>query len=318
MITPEERVERIRNRKAKAALNKLNALPGMGGLKSQIEQMVQFAKVSKLREEMGLKTESHTLHMVFTGNPGTGKTTAARLIGEAFVYTGLLKTTKDEIPFIEVHQSDITEALVGASEKKISAKFDAARGGVLFIDEAYSFLGKSEHKSDEKVVAVIVQKMEDMRDGVMVIAAGYPKEMEDFLNFNPGLRSRFPNKIHFPDYAVADLMAIAEVMCADREYEMAPEFTEKLSQRLNQERALPGFGNARTVRNIIEQSIRRQSLRVSALVRPDRDALVTLLGDDVALMSVQQPFVSEKDRLLDSIGKAKKRLFELEMEEMLS
>ncbi|WP_029516964.1 AAA family ATPase [Paenibacillus polymyxa] len=316
-LTPEERAERIRNRKAKAALNRLNALPGMTGLKEQINQMVQFAKVSKLRERMGLKTESHSNHMVFTGNPGTGKTTAARLIGEAFVHMGLLKTTKNEIPFVEVHQSDITESLVGGSEKKISAKFDAAQGGVLFIDEAYSFLGKSEHNTDSKVMTVIVQKMEDMRDEIMVIAAGYPKEMEDFLNFNPGLRSRFSNKIHFPDYAVADLVAIAEVMCAEREYEISPDYRERLSQRLDQERMLPGFGNARTVRNIVEQSIRRQSLRVSVLARPDRDELVTLLGDDVSLLSVQ-PVVSEKEQLLESISKAKKRLFEIEVEELLS
>lgn len=307
---------RVQQKKANQALRRLYSLPGMDSIKTQVEQMVKFAKISKLREEQGLKTSTHTYHMVFTGNPGTGKTTAARLIGKAFAAMGLLKTDQEEIPFVEIHHADVAHPHVGESEIRIKEKFETARGGVLFIDEAYSFLGKSDHRTDDKVIALIVQKMEDMREELIVIAAGYPNEMEDFLNSNPGLRSRFSNTISFPDYKVEDLLKIAQFIVDEQEYEMDSGFKVRLSERLGDERLRSGFGNGRTVRNIIEKSIQRQSVRVSKLEGPIREDLVSLIADDIEILSYDRQ--SEKEKLFQMIEVMKERISEIEFSEMLS
>nr|WP_285891207.1 AAA family ATPase [Paenibacillus pasadenensis] len=221
--------------------------------------------------------------MVFTGNPGTGKTTAARLIGEVFTSMGLLKSPKKDgvSPFVEIHQADIAHPHVGESEKIMLKKFQLARGGVLFIDEAYSFMGKASHNTDGKLVAIIVQQMEDMRDEIIVIAAGYPKDMNKFLDFNPGLRSRFNTTIHFPDYSVQDMLHVAAHMCKEREYQMTAEFGQALGMRLAYEMGEKGFGNARTVRNIMEAAIKRQSSRVAKLPQIRRTDLFNLTGPDM-------------------------------------
>nr|WP_242066134.1 AAA family ATPase [Brevibacillus laterosporus] len=254
--------------------------------------------------------------MIFLGNPGTGKTTAARLIGEAFAHMGLLNTEKEIIPFVEIHHVDITSELVGVAEKRVREKFEEARGGVLFIDEAYTFIGTDSHKSSEKVVAVIVQMMEDMRDEVMVIAAGYPKEMEGFMNSNPGLRSRFPNKVYFQDYSIPDLLKIADFICEERDYRMSPEFTNQLSLHLLKEINQPGFGNARSVRNIVEKSIKRQAIRLSEMEDPQVNDLMFLTDQDLEEPTVANE-VSEKEELLHQLKLIHERLEELELLEML-
>jgi len=288
----------------------------MSSVKSQVEQMTQFARISKLRERNGLKAEPHSNHMVFTGNPGTGKTTAARLIGQAFAALGLLKAYADNPPFVEVHHADVESEFVGLAEKNIKEKFQEAKGGVLFIDEAYTFLGTSAHKSSEKVVGAIVQMLEDMGDSVVVIVAGYPEEMEEFLDYNPGLRSRFSNVIHFPDYDTKDLIRIAEYMCSKRDYEMTNEFRERLSQQLKQEKLHPNFGNARTVRNLIEQAIKRQSVRVSCLSNPRRRDLILLTGEDIQLEKKNTP--NEKMVLTKTLQRIQDRLQEIEFENLLT
>lgn len=260
----------------------------MKGIKDQVEQMIQLSKVNKKREEHGLKCKSQSLHMVFTGNPGTGKTTAARLIGEAFIAMGLLRCDMNQIPFIEMTHDDIESPHPGVAEKKVAEKFKEAQGGVLFMDEAYAFLGHSHHQSNEKVMAVIIQKMEDFRDEVLVIAAGYPDEMEDFLNYNPGLRSRFSNIIHFPDYETADMVEIAQFICKEQDYAMTEGYERKLAERLEKERKLHGFGNARTIRNIIEQSIRKHSVRVSKMDIVNKNILITLTGEDLDI-TIRKP-----------------------------
>lgn len=270
------------NEKSQRILDELEAMPGMLHVRSQVERIIQLKRISELRKRNGLKAESCSNHMVFTGNPGTGKTTAARMIGRAFASMGLLKQRSniEESPFVEIHHADVESELVGRAEKNIAAKFKEAEGGVIFIDEAYSFLGRAEHRSSEKTIAVMVQMMEDMRDRVMVIVAGYPKEMEEFVNYNPGLRSRFSNTVHFPDYGVSDLLRIAAHICSERDYKMTEEYKQKLSVRLSQEIALPGFGNARTVRNLVEYSIKVQAVRLSNIASPARRDLVLLTKAD--------------------------------------
>lgn len=304
------------NLKAKKVLDQLGALPGMANIKSQVEQMTQFARISKLREQNGLKAELHSNHMVFTGNPGTGKTTAARLIGQAFAALGLLKSNTDNPPFVEVHNADITSQYVGMGEQNIKQKFQEANGGVLFIDEAYTLLGASEAKTSEKIVGAIVQMLEDMRDNVIVIVAGYPKEMEEFLGYNPGLRSRFSNTIHFPDYEVKDLLSIADYLCNARDYSMTAEFRRQLGQQLKHEKLRPNFGNARTVRNLIEQAIKRQSVRVSRIANPNRRDLVLLKGEDAQFVKTEAP--NEKLALTQAIQKIQDRLQEIEFENLLT
>jgi stage V sporulation protein K len=304
-----------------SALEKLGRLPGMFEVKKQVEQIIQFNRVSKLRERHGLRNDQQSMHLVFTGNPGTGKTTAARLIGEAFASMGLLKSDEKReghVPFVEIHQADITSKFVGDSEKNIVNKFKKARGGVIFIDEAYSFIGgDSKHKTDEKIVATIVQLMEDLRDEVMVIAAGYAKEMDEFLDSNPGLRSRFSNTVDFPNYSVPDMMAIAQSMFGEREYVANKEYLSKLADRLHIEKDKKGFGNARTVRNIVEQSIRIQSVRLSRMSNPSREDLLTVTVLDIEMPSVAKR-VGEKEALQKAMAEIQGRLLEIELREIVA
>ncbi len=304
------------NFKAKKALDQLGAMPGMSSVKDQIEQMTSFARVSKLRERNGLKAEPHSNHMVFTGNPGTGKSTAARLIGQAFAALGLLKSNRDTPPFVEVHHADFVSRYVGDEEKAIVKKFQEAKGGVLFIDEAYTLLGTSEAKTSEKTVGAIVQMLEDMRDELVVIVAGYPKEMEELLDCNPGLRSRFSNVIHFPDYDTKDLVKIAEFMCSERDYSMTAEFRQGLGHQLRQEKLQPNFGNARTVRNRIEQAIKKQSVRVGHMSNPVRRDLVLLTGDDIQVEIKEIP--NEKIVLTQTLQRIQDRLQEIEFDDLLA
>ncbi|MFB6473319.1 AAA family ATPase [Paenibacillus glucanolyticus] len=305
------------NEKAKDALNRLSSLPGMHAIKEQVDEMVHYSRIAALRKNNNLKSSAQSNHMIFTGNPGTGKTTAARLIGEAFAEIGLLKRdSNNDIPFVEVHHSMITHPHVGEAEKRMVAKFEEARGGVLFIDEAYAFVGKSDARTSEKVVATMVQYIEDMRDQIVVIAAGYPKNMAEFLSLNPGLASRFPTIIHFPDYDISDLVAIAQQMLLEQEYLGTSEFYEALASVMWIEKSKANFGNARIVRNHIERSVRRQAMRVARLPQPSRKDLATLTGEDL-VYSPQGVQNSEIEALHKIIREAQARLFALDLKGLI-
>ncbi|WFR64176.1 AAA family ATPase [Paenibacillus amylolyticus] len=303
------------NEKAKDALNRLTSLPGMHAIKEQVDEMVHFSRIAALRKKHRLKTSTQTNHMIFTGNPGTGKTTAARLIGEAFAEIGLLKRAdKKEIPFVEIHQSMIAAPHVGEAERALVAKFNEARGGVLFIDEAYAFTPSKEtsHRQADTVLATMVQCIEDMRDEVVVIAAGYPEDMAKFIKANPGLASRFPTTIHFPDYPVPELVQIGFQMCIDQEYQPDNAYLDALASVLWIEKGKPNFGNARTVRNQVERSIRRQSMRVSQMQNPTRKDLATLTAVDL-VHSVEGVKGTEVDVLHRTIKEAQARIFVLDL-----
>ncbi|WFR65442.1 AAA family ATPase [Paenibacillus amylolyticus] len=194
------------------------------------------------------------------------------------------------------------------------AKFKAARGGVLFIDEAYAFTPseKSSHNQGDTVIAAMVQCIEDMRDEVVVIAAGYPEDMAKFIKANPGLASRFPTTIHFPDYPVPELVQIGFQMCIDQEYQPDKDYLDALASVLWIEKGKPNFGNARTVRNQIERSIRKQSMRVSQLQNPTRKDLATLTATDL-IHSMGGVKATEVDVLHRIIKEAQARIFALDL-----
>lgn len=298
-------------------MDRLAAMPGMLQVKDQVEQMVQYRRVAELRKQSRLKTRPQSNHMIFTGNPGTGKTTAARLIGEAFAEIGLLKRQSADIPFVEISQGTITDGIVGASEKKLAGKFKEAKGGVLFIDEAYAFIGKADHRHDEKVIASMVQLIEDMREDIVVIAAGYPRNTAEFLAFNPGLSSRFPTTIHFPDYSVPDLIRIAQQMLTDQEYSADRDYLDALAAVLWIEKSKPNFGNARTVRNHVERSIRKQAIRVSGLPQPSRKELASLAAADLVHAPLELEAL-EKAALQKIINDAHVRLWALDLRSILN
>jgi stage V sporulation protein K len=288
------------------AIQELDALDGMENVKEKIKETLALATTFKARERFSLKNTSHALHMVFTGNAGTGKTTVARIVGKLFVGAGLLKKgnfeptrssrggmmsmddsprskPKGEIPFVECSNADVSSAFWGEDEKNMKNKFFEANGGVLFMDEAYSMISRSGHRSGEKVMAVMVQEMENRRENVCVICAGYPNEMEEFMQYNTGLASRFATVINFENYDVPALLKIADTMTKDRDYVMSDEYKTALATRLDKERLHPHFGNARTVRNIIEESIRIHAKRVYDKYgsSPSREALITLTDKDI-------------------------------------
>lgn len=259
-------------------LKKLNSMTGMEDVKQAINEIVSFAVISKKRQRMGLAAEPQNYHMVLKGNPGTGKTTVARMIGEIFSELGILQGSAT--PFVELTNGDLSHPHVGVAEKNVKKKIGEAMGGVLFIDEAYAMVGYSGHNSDTKIVSELVKGMEDYAGQFIAIFAGYEEDMQEFLDFNTGLRSRIPFSINFPDYGQEELVEIARTFVSDKMYIIDETFEHGLSLILDLEKEVPHFGNARTVRNIIEKAIRNQAIR---LFKDERD----LTKEELMVLTVE-------------------------------
>ncbi|MGN0165753.1 MAG: AAA family ATPase [Lachnospiraceae bacterium] len=261
-------------------LSELNSYVGLNSVKREVESLVNLIKVQRMREQMGLKSTDISKHMVFMGNPGTGKTTVARILSKIYQGLGVL----DNDNYVEVDRSGLVCGYVGQTAIKTQEVVDEAMGGILFIDEAYSLtVAKGENDFGQEAVDTLLKAMEDHRDELVVIVAGYEKPMEEFLNSNPGLRSRFNKYLYFEDYTPEELVQITENMCKGKQYELSAEakkealnfFEKKIAS--NQE----NFANAREARNYLEAAITRHATRVVKLKNPDRQALITLEKEDL-------------------------------------
>lgn len=261
-------------------MDKLNDLVGLDDVKCEVAAMISLVKIQKLREERGMKQIPMSYHMVFTGNPGTGKTTIARLLSEIYRELGVLSKGS----FGETDRSGLVAGYLGQTALKVQEKVKAALGGILFIDEAYS-LASSDHPSDygREAIDTLVKAMEDNRDDLIVIVAGYTEPMKRFINSNPGLRSRFNKYLVFPDYQPEELTEIFIRMCSSNGYKLSDNALVTISERFRKmyENRDETFGNGRDVRNIFERAVTRQALRLSGISSPANDEILTFEVSDV-------------------------------------
>ncbi|GHU67053.1 hypothetical protein FACS189413_01140 [Bacteroidia bacterium] len=260
---------------------KLKSLIGLDSVKEEIETLTNFIKIQQTREAKGLKTSSVSYHCVFTGNPGTGKTTVARIVADIYKSLGIL--AKGHL--VETDRSGLVAEYVGQTAVKTNKIIDTALDGVLFIDEAYSLISKSENDYGKEAIATLLKRMEDNRDRLVVILAGYSKEMQDFIDSNPGLQSRFNRYIEFPDYSAEELYQIFEKHAKEFDYQISKDaeiplkeyFTNKVANKDK------NFGNARFVRNLFEKTIERQANRLSKEVDLTDEKLSEICTIDIPM-----------------------------------
>lgn len=261
------------------ALQDLDALVGLEPVKKLVRELQAFVQVQQLRRQEGLLTEPLVLHMVFMGNPGTGKTTVARILGKIFREMGVLRKGH----LVEVERADLVGEYIGHTAQKTREQIKKALDGILFIDEAYSLARGGEKDFGKESIDCLVKAMEDHKDNLILILAGYQREMAHFLRINPGLRSRFPIHIIFPDYTMEELLEIAELMLRQREYQLDKGAREEIIKILQRSSgaAVENPGNARLVRNIIERAIRRQAVRIVGQEKLEREDLMTITREDI-------------------------------------
>ena len=263
------------------ALRRLNALEGLANVKSRVCDWVDQIKVFQMRKERGMSVPDMSYHMVFTGNPGTGKTTVARLMAQIYCALGIVS----EGQLVEVDSADMVSGYVSQTPIKTKGVIRKALGGVLFIDEAYALLGKSAGSFGPEAIDTLLKEMEDKRDNLVVIAAGYDEPMENFINANPGLRSRFKNFIHFDDYNGTELFRIFERFCEQNQYRIEPDAKVLLQTYFHELFAGrgPNFGNGRDVRNLFENVVTSQSRRVSRMAAPTNDDMCGITVADLPM-----------------------------------
>jgi ATP-dependent Clp protease ATP-binding subunit ClpA len=260
------------------ARKELDNLVGLNSIKADVINLISLVKVQQLRKSKGYKSAPVSLHLVFTGNPGTGKTTVARILAQLYKEIGVLKTGQ----VVEVDRADLVAGYVGQTALKTQEKIKEAMGGVLFIDEAYT-LAKEGNDFGQEAIDTILKEMEDNRGEFIVIVAGYDEPMKKFIDSNPGLKSRFNKYFHFPDYSADELIIIFKTMLQKYDYSITDSamniVTEKIIKMEQQKES--NFANARDVRNYFEQIIARQALRVSELPNPTDAEILEIAVDDV-------------------------------------
>ena len=233
-----------------------------------------------MREEKGMKCSDVSKHMVFSGNPGTGKTTVARMLAQIYQYMGVLKKGQ----LVEVDRSGLVRGYIGQTAERTQEVISEALGGILFIDEAYTLtVNKGEGDFGQEAVDTLLKAMEDYRDEIIVIVAGYTDLMEEFLNSNPGLKSRFSNFIFFEDYTAEEMYAILESMLKKQQYSLSDEAKVKAKEIFETRVANKpeNFANARDVRNFMERAISNHAMRVVAIENADENVLSVIESEDL-------------------------------------
>lgn len=263
----------------KQCLEELDRLVGLKKIKSFIHEIYAWLEVSKRRVAAGLSSENQVLHMVFEGNPGTGKTTVARIMGRLLKEMDLLNKGH----LIEVERADLVGEYIGHTAQKTREHVKRALGGILFIDEAYALSRGGDKDFGKEAIDTLVKSMEDHKNDFVLILAGYPGEMKRFLRSNPGLPSRFPVHLSFSDFTIEELIQITEKMVRERQYRFSATALERLRHHLSKEaqKGSESFGNARYVRNIVEQAIRLQAVRLLSTRYVSREDLMTIRSDDL-------------------------------------
>lgn len=270
-LVEEERLEDI--------MKELEELIGLDEVKQIVKEIQAYIEIQKRRKKENLTAQPQVLHMIFKGNPGTGKTTVARLLGKMFKHMKVLNKGHT----VEIERADLVGEYIGHTAQKTREQIKRALGGILFIDEAYSLARGGEKDFGKEAIDVLVKAMEDYKNDFIVILAGYKDEMDKFLKVNPGLRSRFPIKIEFNDYTIDELILIAKLMAQKKEYTLSSEALDKLKLILQDSKSNGNYskmGNARLVRNILEKSIRLQALRLINKVTT-RDDLLYIEPEDI-------------------------------------
>jgi Cdc6-like AAA superfamily ATPase len=258
-------------------LRELDELVGLAGVKHEVKLVTNLLRVQRIRAERGLPVIEQSRHLIFTGNPGTGKTTVARLLAQIYRTLGLVQRGH----LVETDRAGLVAGYVGQTAPLVTARFDEADEGVLLIDEAYALVRGGERDFGREAIDTIVKLIEDRRDRVVVIMAGYPDEMDELIAANPGLRSRFPKVIAFPDYSTDELLAIIDRLGEEGGYHLDPGAREAARRWLDAVPRDKGFGNGRTARNLFEHAVATQATRLVALDHPTDDQLRSLVADDI-------------------------------------
>ncbi|MBO4331612.1 MAG: AAA family ATPase [Paludibacteraceae bacterium] len=276
---PEPEQEEPESEPEEPAEVRLNKLVGLATVKEEVKKLASFLKIQQLRKEKNLKAAPISYHCVFTGNPGTGKTTVARILAGIYKELGILKKGQ----LVETDRSGLVAEFVGQTAVKTNKIIDSALDGVLFIDEAYSLVAGGENDFGGEAIATLLKRMEDNRDRLIVILAGYSDEMQAFIDSNPGLQSRFNRYIKFDDYNADELLEIFKRRAEDNEYKLSEEAEAALKALLDKAVAEKdkNFGNGRFVRNLFEKSIERQAVRLASETDLTEEKLCALEPQDL-------------------------------------
>jgi SpoVK/Ycf46/Vps4 family AAA+-type ATPase len=277
LVPPKPRTDGEPDRTTAELLAELDAMTGLAAVKQRVHALLDELAVDQQRRASGLKVATRSRHLVFTGNPGTAKTTVARLLARIYRSLGLLSSGH----VVEVQRADLVGEYIGKTAPRTRAVCEQAMGGVLFVDEAYELTPRSANDYGAEAIAELLTQMENHRDELIVIAAGYPKQMDEFLDANPGMRSRFANRVDYPDYSNDELAGIFALMAAGEGYHLAADLVAALPARMARIGRGSGFANGRSARSLLEATLSAQSGRLAATGRPAGAALGELVLADL-------------------------------------